>query len=292
MDFLQPRSLSEALAVYAERPEAVPLAGGTDLMVDINFGRRRPLALLDLRRVGELTGCTIEGRRVRVGAAATYREVATALGRVSPALVAAARTVGSPQIRNRGTIGGNLGSASPAGDAIPPLQCADATVEVAGTGGSRHLPLAQFFCGPRRSALLPGELIVAVEFPVATGPQQFSKVGPRNAMVISAVSLALALWPDEGRVTASIGSAAPTVRRAQRAEEFIAGELAASSFFERGRSLDPSAAAEFARLVAAAASPIDDVRATAAYRRHALEILARRAINWVTSDWLAPGKVA
>src|SRR5215217_9445684 len=196
MEFLQPRSLPDALAIMAERPDAVPIAGGTDVMVELNFDRRRPEAVLDLSRVGELAAWDRQDGHLRVGAGVTYTRVIAELAGDLPGLAIAARTVGSPQIRNRGTIGGNLGSASPAGDCHPPLLAVGAEVEVASAaGGSRRVPVDSFFTGPKQSALEPGELICAVHLPAAAGPQQFAKVGTRNAMVIAVCSFGLALDP-------------------------------------------------------------------------------------------------
>jgi CO/xanthine dehydrogenase FAD-binding subunit len=198
----------------------------------------------------------------------------------------ASRTVGSPQIRNRGTVGGNLGSASPAGDAHPPLLADDAVVEVASVRGGRDIPIGEFFLGVKRNALAPDELITAVRVPAATGPQQFSKVGTRNAMVIAVCSFAVALHPRRRAVGTGIGSAAPTPRRAVDAEEFAAGALDWA-----GRSPAPeNVLARFGELVAAAASPIDDVRGSAAYRRHALAVLARRTLAWAWHEHRTAGR--
>lgn len=281
MDFLQPSSWDEALALRAERPDALPISGGTDVMVELNFDRRRPGALLDLTRVGELREWSLDGGTVRLGAGVPYARVITELGGQLPGLAMASRTVGSPQIRVRGTVGGNLGSASPAGDAHPPLLAAGAEVEVASAArGPRRVPVAEFFTGVKRNALEPDELIAAVLVRTARGPQQFCKVGTRNAMVISVSAFALALHPDRQAVGTGIGSAAPTPRRAPEAEEFLAGELdwAARS------PLPDGLARAFGERVAAAASPIDDVRGTAAYRRHSLAVLARRAATWAWDD--------
>jgi CO/xanthine dehydrogenase FAD-binding subunit len=282
MDFLQPSSWHEALAVRAERPDALPIAGGTDVMVELNFDRRRPGALLDLTRVGELREWSVEdGGTVRLGAGVPYARVIGELGDRLPGLAMAARTVGSPQIRVRGTVGGNLGSASPAGDAHPPLLAAGAEVEVASAArGTRRVPVAEFFTGVKRNALEPDELIAAVLVPAAAGPQQFCKVGTRNAMVIAVSAFALALHPDRQAVGTGIGSAAPTPRRAPDAEEFLAGELD----WAARRPLPEGLARAFGERVAAAASPIDDVRGTAAYRRHSLAVLARRAVTWAWDD--------
>jgi CO/xanthine dehydrogenase FAD-binding subunit len=205
-----------------------------------------------------------------------------------PGLAIAARTVGSPQIRNRGTVGGNLGSASPAGDCHPPLLAAGAEVEVAsaaGSGGPRRVPIDEFFTGPKETALAPGELIQAVHVPAATGPRQFAKVGTRNAMVIAVCSFALALDPGRGRVGTGIGSAGPTPLRARAAEEFLHGVLGSEGLWESRGPLGEAAVARFGELVAGAARPIDDVRGTAAYRVHALGVLARRTLSWAWDQY-------
>jgi CO/xanthine dehydrogenase FAD-binding subunit len=278
VDFLQPTSWREALAMKAERPDAVPVAGGTDVMVDLNLDRHRPPALIDLTRIAGLAEWAPDAGWVRIGAGVTYSRVIDELGDRLPGLAAASRTVGSPQIRNRGTVAGNLGTSSPAGDALPPLLAAGAEVVLASAGGERRLPIAEFCLGPKRSALRPDELIAAVRTPAATGPQLFAKVGTRNAMVIAVVSFALDLDMERRRVGAAIGSAGPTPLRAVAAERFLEGVLA------DGSRLSDSAVRRFAELVAGAASPIDDVRGTAAYRRHALAVLARRTLSWAWAD--------
>ncbi|HEX2374610.1 MAG TPA: FAD binding domain-containing protein [Actinomycetota bacterium] len=285
MEFLQPRSLSDALAIKAERPDAVPIAGGTDVMVELNFDRRRPEAVLDLTRVPELTTWDRDDGRLRVGAGVTYTRAIAELAGVLPGLAVAARTVGSPQIRNRGTLGGNLGSASPAGDCHPPLLAMGAEVEVASAAGSRRIAIDEFFTGPKRSALAPGELICAVHLPVATGPQQFAKVGTRNAMVIAVCSFGLALDPAGGRVGTGIGSAGPTPLRAREAERFLEGMLDSERLWASRAPIGAAAAGRFGELVAAAARPIDDVRGTAAYRVHALGVLARRTLAWAWDQY-------
>jgi CO/xanthine dehydrogenase FAD-binding subunit len=285
VEFIQPVTWAEALAIQAETPAAVPLAGGTDLMVELNFGARRPSALLDLTRLNELRQWEIQGNEVRLGAGVTYSEVITELGDKLRGLALAARTVGSPQIRNRGTVGGNLGTASPAGDAHPPLLAAGATVEISSITGTRSLPVDQFFVGAKRNALEPGELIAAVRIPLPSGPEQFSKIGTRNAMVIAVAAFSLALHPDRQEVGTGIGSAGPTPRRARQAEKFLAAALADAGLWESRGALPDSVAAEFGHLVAAAAEPIDDVRGTAAYRRHGLSVMARRTLAWTWQDY-------
>ena len=285
MDFLQPTTWSEALAMRAERPDALPIAGGTDVMVELNFDRRRPGALLDLDRVPELREWSVDEGRVRLGAGVTYARVIEELGDRLPGLAMASRTVGSPQIRIRGTVGGNLGSASPAGDAHPPLLAAEAVVEVESAArGTRLVPAADFYTGVKRNALEPDELIAAVVIPSATGPQQFSKVGTRNAMVIAVSAFACALHPDRQTVGTGIGSAAPTPLRAFEAEQFLAGELADAGLWTSRGELPETLARAFGERVAAAASPIDDVRGTAAYRRHSLAVMARRTVTWAWND--------
>ncbi|HYB18410.1 MAG TPA: FAD binding domain-containing protein [Streptosporangiaceae bacterium] len=290
MDFLQPRSLADAIAAKAEFPGALPIAGGTDVMVEINFGTRRPEALLDLNRVPELTSWQLRDGLVRLGAGVTYTRLITELGGLLPGLAMAARTVGSPQIRNRGTVGGNLGAASPAGDCHPVLLAAGASVEATSVRGSRMIPAAEFFTGPKRNELVADELITSVLVPAAAGPQQFAKIGTRNAMVIAVCAFALELRPPA--VGTGIGSAGPTPLRAPAAEEFLAGALAESGLWESPAGLPAQVAQRFGELVAAAARPIDDVRGTAAYRRHALSVLARRTLGWAWDSYRAGDGVA
>ncbi len=285
MDFLQPATWAEALQARAERPDALPIAGGTDVMVELNFDRRRPGALLDLTRVPELREWWVADGVVRLGAGVTYARVIDELGDRLPGLAMASRTVGSPQIRMRGTVGGNLGSSSPAGDALPPLLASAASVAVESAArGPRTIPADEFFTGVKRNALAEDELIAAVHVPLADGPEQYSKVGTRNAMVIAVSAFAVALHPSRRAVGTGIGSAAPTPRRAAEAEAFLAGELAAAGLWESRQPLPEGLAAEFGMRVAAAASPIDDVRGSAAYRRHSLAVMARRAATWAWDD--------
>ena len=259
MEVLTPRSLDEALRVKAERPDVVPIQGGTDVMVELNFDRARPAVLLNLNEVAELRGWSRDNGSVRLGAGLTYTEaMESPLAESLPALAEAARTVGGPQIRNRGTIGGNLGTASPAGDALPPLLIGDAVVETASLHGERALPLEEFLTGPKRNALAEDELIVGVRVRAYAQPQTFMKIGPRNAMVISVVSLALTVDRERDEVRAAFGSAGPVAA------------LVTATLEDRDG---------FPEQVAAAASPIDDVRGSAAYRRHALRVLTIRALE-------------
>jgi len=256
VDVLTPRSLEEALRLKAERPDAVPIQGGTDVMVELNFDRARPAALLNLNEVEELRGWARQNGTVWLGSGLTYAEaMERPLAEALPALAEAARTVGGPQIRNRGTIGGNLGTASPAGDALPPLLVCGAEVKIASVRGERIVPLPDFVVGPKRNVLAEDELILGVWVGGTESRQTFMKVGPRNAMVIAVVSLAVRVDDD---LRAAFGSAGPVPTLVR------AGLGDVDSFPQR---------------VAEAASPIDDVRGTASYRRHALRILTRRALD-------------
>lgn len=281
MDFLTPNSWSEALSIRRERPDAVPILGGTDVMVDINFDRIRPGALLDLTRVSELTEWELGVDTVRIGAGVPYTTIVDHLSDAVPALAQAARTVASPQIRNRGSVGGNLGSGSPAGDSHPPLLALDARIELESERGVRTVPAREFYLGPKRVDVAADELIRAVTLPVRTGPQNFAKIGTRNAMVIAVCAFSLALRPQDQTIGVGIGSAGPTPLRAPDAEAFFAAEFD----WAGGGGLSPAALERFGSLVAAAASPIDDVRGTADYRRHCLSVLARRSAVWATENY-------
>ncbi|MBO1418597.1 xanthine dehydrogenase family protein subunit M [Streptomyces sp. FH025] len=287
MEFLRPATWDEALAAKAEHPTALPIAGGTDVMVELNFDVHRPSAILDLNRVTELTEWTNDGGVVRLGASVPYARIIAELSGPLPGLALAARTVGSPQIRNRGGVGGNLGAASPAGDSHPALLAAgrDVCVEAASVRGVRMIPIDDFYLGVKRNCLAADELIRAVRIPVADGPQQFSKIGTRNAMVIAVCAFGFALHPKNGTVGTGIGSAAPTPRRAVEAEEYLRGVLAERGLWESGGPLGPEVVQRFGELVKAAAAPIDDVRGTADYRRHALAVMARRTLTWCWNDY-------
>jgi CO/xanthine dehydrogenase FAD-binding subunit len=279
MKVLQPTTLADLLGVRAGHPGAVLLAGGTDLMVAMNGGRLRPDVVIDTTRVPDLRDWTRDGRSIRLGAGVTYTRLLAELGGDLPGLAMAARTVGSPQIRNRGTVGGNVATSSPAGDALPPLVAADAEVELASVAGIRRLPIAAFLTGPKRNALAPDEVVVALRIPATGAAQQFSKIGTRNAMVIAVASLAIDVDPGSRRVGVAIGSAGPTTLRAPVAEAFVAAAID----WDR-HEVDAAAAERFADLAAAAALPIDDVRGTAAYRRHAIAVMARRTLAWALDD--------
>jgi CO/xanthine dehydrogenase FAD-binding subunit len=285
MDVLLPRTLDEALAMKAARPAAVPIAGGTDLMVEVNFGRLRPEAFLDVSRLPELRQIRRANGHLFLGAGVTYDRIEREL-RDLPPLAAASRSVGSPQIRRRGTVGGNLGTASPAGDALPVLAAYQAEVLVGRAGGeTRSLPWQEFLAGVRRTALEPAELILGTSWPVPRGPGSFSKIGGRNAMVIAVAGLCLQIDEDARVVRVALGSVAPTVVRAARAEEFAARALADHGVWQDpAASLPDEVVREFGELVRSVAAPIDDVRGSAAYRQHACAVLARRALRWAMAD--------
>ncbi len=288
MEFFRPESWQEALEIKAAHPEALPIFGGTDVMVDINFDRARPEGVLDLTQVSEIREWEERDGRVRVGAGVTYTRIIDELGDRLPGLAMASRTVGSPQIRNRGTVGGNLGTASPAGDALPPLYVSDAEVELASTEGVRRVPVTEFVTGPKGNALGSNELITAFHIPASEGPQQYAKIGPRNAMVIAVCSVGLALHPEQEKVGVCLGSAAPTPVRCGEAEEFIEGLLEWGS----QKEIDRAALERFGELARMAANPVGDVRGTAAYRTHAVGVLARRTLEWAWDEYRGGDRAA
>ncbi|MGH9292028.1 MAG: FAD binding domain-containing protein, partial [Acidimicrobiales bacterium] len=274
-----PGTLEELMAELAERPAADVLAGGTDLMVEVNFGRHHPGDVVSLARVLELRGWRREGDEIVLGAALTYTDMMELeLASLLPALAQAARTVGSPQIRNAGTLGGNLATGSPAGDTLPVLLALGARVVCSSTSGERELPIAEFMVGAKRTALQPGEVVSSVRLPVPPpgARHEFLKVGTRNAMVIAVCSVALVAEPARRHVRLGLGSVGPVALAAPMAEGF-AGE---AFDWENGSLADCEGAFDrFESLVASAAQPIDDHRSTAAYRRHAVGVCARRALR-------------
>lgn len=275
MDYFIAHSLAEALELKAAHPDATLVQGGTDVMVEINLDHRRPHALLDISRVADLQEWSRVDDQVHLGAGVPYTRIENELAGLLPGLAMASRTVGSLQIRNKGGVGGNLGTASPAGDSHPSLLSTGATVHAASVRGARTIDINEFYVGPKRNALEPDELITAIDIPVARGGQQYSKIGTRNAMVIAVAAFGLALDRQARTIGTGIGSAGPTPLRAPEAEA-LAGELP----WESGADIPAAIAEEFGRRVAAAARPIDDVRGTAAYRRHTLSVIARRTLVW------------
>jgi CO/xanthine dehydrogenase FAD-binding subunit len=269
------REIDEALAALRADPKAELLAGGTDLMVEVNFGRKRVTNVIAIDRVSELREMSVDGR-VRIGAGITYSHLLRT-GAGSVALAEASRTVGSPQIRNTGTIGGNVATSSPAGDTLPVLVALEATVVLRSSSGERRVLFAEFMTGPKRNSRAHDEIVTAVEWDDAGPWQTFLKVGTRNAMVIAVASLAVVVDRTRRRVGVALGSCGPTILRATEAERFATG-LFDESGWTRPLRLAQAAQTEFGRLVGAAARPIDDVRGTAAYRRQVLSVIGGRAL--------------
>lgn len=268
-------SLEEVCELLAADPTASLLAGGTDFMVEVNYSRRRPTSVIAIDRVPELTGWTRRNGSVEMGAAMTYADMEHPLfAAYVPALAQAARTVGSPQIRNAGTLGGNLATASPAGDTLPPLAALDARITICSTRGSREVGLDELIVGPKQNTLAPDEVIRSVSVPVIDGPQEFLKVGTRNAMVISVATVALVLDRSRRNIRIALGSVAPVPVRATEAEKWIAGSVD----WDSPGPLGDDQLTRFGEMAAAAASPIDDHRSTADYRSHAVAVMARRAL--------------
>lgn len=274
-------SLLEAMQALRDHPGARLVQGGTDLMVEVNFNRAAVNDVVALRQVNELRRWHVEddgagdAKTVRIGAGVPYAEMERApLCDIVPALAQAARTVGSPQIRAAGSLGGNLGTCSPAGDGLPVLSALDATVHLQSIDSERAMSVHDFMVGVKKNARRPDEVIVAVTLPIVEGFQGYAKVGTRNAMVISAASACLVHDARAGTVRLALGAVGPTVVRARRAEAWLAQEATL-----RGAvSLDDATAREFGRRAADECTPIDDHRSTAAYRRHAVAVLAERLV--------------
>jgi CO/xanthine dehydrogenase FAD-binding subunit len=281
-----PRSVEEAVTRLDVDHDATLLAGGTDLMVEVNEGHRRPTGpVVVVNRIPELRSWrrSADGSRLVIGAAVSYRELEQGpLATLVPALAQASRTVGSPQIRNAGTLGGNLGTCSPAGDGLPVLAALDATVELASAGGRRTLAVRDFMTGVKRNALEPGELIVSVGVPVVDGWQGYAKVGVRNAMVIAVASACVVLDRDARSVGIALGSVGPTIVRCSDAEELVADSIDWSTL-----ELGADVAADVGRLAANEARPITDHRSSAEYRRHAVGVLVQRLLRRASSGEVA-----
>ena len=285
MEVLLPSTLDEALEVAAVNPDVVPIAGGTDVMVELNMDLDRPETLMDVSRLDELREWRREDGHVFLGAGVSYTRIIDELAGFTP-LVQASRSVGSPQIRNRGTVGGNLGTPWPGRNSLPVLAAYDADVVlVRSGGGTRTVAWNDFLTGVKQTSREPGELILGARWAPPRGPGSFSKIGTRNAMVIAVAGLCLQLDQDGRSVRVALGSVAPTVVRATEAESFAASALdEAGAWDDPTASLGEAEIERFGQLVAGAGSPIDDVRGTGAYRRHACAVLARRALAWALED--------
>lgn len=271
MPVYSPTSLRDATEMYAQYPDAHLIAGGTDFMVEVNFNHRKPTTVISLAQVSDLKNwyVDLEHATVRIGSTVPFSVMESSeFAALLPALSHAARTVGSPQIRNAASLGGNLGTCSPAGDSLPVLSALDAQIEVSSVAGTRVLSFHDFMIGPKRNALSSGEIVSGIILPVSNGFQDYAKVGVRNAMVISIASACVAV--QDGLLRIALGSVGPTIIRCREAEMFIQQETT------DGAPPRPEVFQKFAQLVALSAQPIDDHRSTAAYRRHAVEVMARR----------------
>jgi xanthine dehydrogenase small subunit len=261
---LRPTSLRDALQMLGDHAPLTPLAGCTDVYVNLHFGTTQERRYIDLWPIPELRGIGTEGRTLRIGALTTYTELiqSALVRRRIPMLVAAAREIGGRQIQNRGTLGGNIANASPAGDSLPVLAAANARVILQSAGGERRVGLSDFFTGYRTSVRQPDELITAVEIPPIEGRQYWRKVGTRRAQAISKVMCAAVRGPE---IRVALGSVGPTVVRLPQTEAVLTS---------RGTLED--AQATLRREI----TPIDDVRSTAEYRREV-------SVNLLADFWRA-----
>ena len=278
MPVLIPRNVDELVEVFQNHPSAKLLAGGTDFMVEVNLHGRKPDTMISLRQVKELSEWSVRPSqaRITIGAGVPYAEMEVGeIARLVPALAQAARTVGSPQIRAAGTLGGNLGTCSPAGDSLPVLAALNATIHVIGPEGNRDIDFVDFMVGVKKNCLQPSEFVHSVSIPIVDGWQGYAKVGTRNAMVISTASACLVRDSDEGFVSIALGSVGPTIIRAHSAEAW----LMKTTSLRAGAQLEASVAQEFGRRVSLESRPIDDHRSTADYRRHAIGVLAQRLLT-------------
>jgi CO/xanthine dehydrogenase FAD-binding subunit len=264
---LQPRSLGDALKMLRDERPLTPLAGCTDLYVALNFGTLEDRRFLNLWGLAPLRSIEMSGGVLSIGALATHTDLIRTplVRRHLPMLAAAAREIGGVQIQNRGTIGGNVANASPAGDTLPVLSAADAVVVLQSANETRRVPFTAFYTGFRRTVRRPDELIVRFDVPRVAGRQWFRKVGTRAAQAIS--KIVLAATRDGATARIALGSVAPTVVRARAVEGAVA----------RGAPLEEAVAA-----LGADIAPIDDVRSTADYRRTVAANLVRRFLRETT----------
>lgn len=278
MTVLVPRTLDEALNASASNPNALLIQGGTDLMVEVNFNHRHPVDVIALRRVTELRKYEVSAdkSRIKVFAGLPYQEMEKGtIAELVPALAQAARTVGSPQIRAAGSIGGNLGTCSPAGDALPVLSALDAVINLRSANETRDISVHDFMVGVKKNARTPGEIIVSASLPVVNGWQGYAKVGVRNAMVISVASCCLVVDRTNAKIAVSLGAVGPTIIRCREAESWLQSQIDLSKIAVVPAKL----LIEFGEKVATEARPISDHRSTADYRRHAIATLSRRLLE-------------
>ena len=269
-------NLADALAALRATPEARLLQGGTDTMVEINFNHYKPEHIVALRKVQELRSYSVQDDKgvIFIGSGVPYQTLENdPFLKLLPALAQASRTVGSPQIRAAGSLGGNLGTCSPAGDGLPVLSALDATVHLQSVDSSREVLIHDFMVGVKKNARMPDEIITGVTVPILRGFQGYSKVGVRNAMVISVASACLAIDASQSQVRLALGAVGPTIIRCRESERWLSDQvdIAAANF-------SGDVAKEFGRRAALEARPIDDHRSTAEYRRHAISVLAERLL--------------
>ena len=277
MSVIVAKELTTALTALREHGDARLIQGGTDLMVEINFNHVKPTTMISLRDIESLRMIRTDTPGIMsIGSGVPYsviegEPVLTAI----PALAQAARTVGSPQIRAAGSLGGNLGTCSPAGDTLPVMFALDASIHLSTIDSSRVVSIHDFMTGVKRSVRQHDEIITAIDFPIINGWQGYSKVGVRNAMVISVASACLVADHENADVRIALGSVGPTIIRCRSAESWLKTTLDLST--RSTISLD--VANEFGRRAAEESSPIDDHRSTAQYRRHAISVLASRLLR-------------
>jgi CO/xanthine dehydrogenase FAD-binding subunit len=277
MTVIVAKELNTALAALREHHDARLIQGGTDLMVEINFNHVKPTTMISLRDVASLrTIRRDQPGTLSIGSGVPYSviEGEPVLSEI-PALAQAARTVGSPQIRAAGSLGGNLGTCSPAGDTLPVMFALDAMIHLNTLDSSRIVSIHDFMTGVKRSVRQHDEIITSIEFPIINGWQGYSKVGVRNAMVISVASACLVADHENANVRIALGSVGPTIIRCREAEAW----LKSTQDLSAGQSISLEVANEFGRRAAAESSPIDDHRSTAQYRRHAISVLASRLLR-------------
>lgn len=266
-----PTTLAEATQLLSNNPDAHLLTGGTDMMVEVNFNHRHPETVIALRNIPEFQQWSVDTASglVHIGSSVPYATMEHGdLAKALPALAEAARTVGSPQIRAAGSIGGNLGTCSPAGDSLPVLSALDAVVHLQSEKTTRSVSFAEFMVGPKRNSRQPNEIITGVTIPITNGWQGYAKVGVRNAMVISVASVCLAIH--DGKVRVALGSVGPTIIRCSESEAWLNNVGL--------ENVNQTIAQEFGERVRAESRPIDDHRSTAEYRRHAVGVLAARLL--------------
>jgi len=277
MTVIVAKELSTALAALREHADARLIQGGTDLMVEINFNHVKPTTMVSLRDIEALRTIQTDSQGIMsIGSGVPYSiiEGEPVLSAI-PALAQAARTVGSPQIRAAGSLGGNLGTCSPAGDTLPVMFALDAMIHLNTLDSHRVVSIHDFMTGVKRSVRQHDEVITSIDFPIVRGWQGYSKVGVRNAMVISVASACLVADHDNANVRLALGSVGPTIIRCREAEAW----LASSQDLTAGQTISLDVANEFGKRAAAESSPIDDHRSTAEYRRHAISVLASRLLR-------------